>query len=59
LQHEVERSKRSLEGFAVLFIDLDFFKQVNDTYGHEAGNDVLRAVAAEIRARACVTRGTG
>jgi diguanylate cyclase (GGDEF)-like protein len=49
LQHEVERSKRSLEGFAVLFIDLDFFKQVNDTYGHEAGNDVLRAVAGEIR----------
>ncbi|MDH4131017.1 MAG: diguanylate cyclase [Gemmatimonadota bacterium] len=49
LQHEVERSKRSLEGFAVLFIDLDFFKQVNDTYGHEAGNDVLRAVAGEIK----------
>ena len=49
LQNEVERSKRSLEGFAVLFIDLDFFKQVNDTYGHEAGNDVLRAVAGEIK----------
>lgn len=50
LAHEVERSKRSYEGFAVLFIDLDNFKQVNDRHGHEAGNEVLRAVANEIRA---------
>jgi diguanylate cyclase (GGDEF)-like protein len=49
LAFEVERSKRSLEGFAVLFIDLDYFKQVNDQYGHEAGNQVLQAVASEIR----------
>ena len=47
--YEVERSKRSNEGFAVLFIDLDNFKQVNDRYGHEAGNEVLRAVSGEIR----------
>jgi diguanylate cyclase (GGDEF)-like protein len=46
--YEVERSKRSGEGFAVLFIDLDHFKVVNDRFGHEAGNDVLRAVAGEI-----------
>ena len=45
LAFEVERSKRSSEGFAVLFLDLDRFKDVNDRYGHEAGNDVLRAVA--------------
>jgi diguanylate cyclase (GGDEF)-like protein len=49
LAYEVERSKRSLEGFALLFIDLDYFKQVNDRYGHEAGNEVLKAVAQEIR----------
>ena len=49
LAHEVERSKRSGERFTVLFLDLDRFKEVNDRYGHEAGNDVLRAVAAEIR----------
>jgi len=48
LLYEIERSKRSLEGFAVLFIDLDYFKQVNDQYGHEVGNQVLRAVAVEI-----------
>jgi diguanylate cyclase (GGDEF)-like protein len=49
LAFEVERGKRSNDGFAVLFLDLDRFKEVNDQFGHEAGNDVLRAVAGEIR----------
>jgi diguanylate cyclase (GGDEF)-like protein len=50
LSFEVERSKRTIDRFAVLFLDLDHFKQVNDVYGHESGNEILRAVAAEIRA---------
>ena len=49
LAFEIERSKRSNESFAVLFLDLDRFKEVNDRYGHEAGNDILRAVAEEIK----------
>ncbi|MBA3659126.1 MAG: diguanylate cyclase [Gemmatimonadales bacterium] len=49
LAYEAERCKRSGEHFAVLFLDLDRFKQVNDEFGHEAGNDILRAVAGEIR----------
>ncbi|HET6578123.1 MAG TPA: diguanylate cyclase [Gemmatimonadales bacterium] len=49
LAFEAERGKRSSEGFAVLFLDLDRFKEVNDQFGHEAGNDILRAVAGEIR----------
>jgi len=49
LAFEIERSKRSAEGFAVLFMDLDRFKQVNDQFGHEAGNDILKAVAEEIK----------
>lgn len=49
LAFEIERSKRSGEGFTVLFLDLDRLKEINDSFGHEAGNDVLRAVAAEIR----------
>jgi diguanylate cyclase (GGDEF)-like protein len=49
LAFEIERSKRSNESFAVLFLDLDRFKLVNDQYGHEAGNDVLRGVAEEIK----------
>ncbi len=49
LVFEIERSKRSSERFAVLFLDLDRFKQVNDQFGHEAGNDILIAVAEEIK----------
>jgi diguanylate cyclase (GGDEF)-like protein len=48
LASEIERCKRSSESFAVMFLDLDRFKQVNDQFGHEAGNEILKAVAAEI-----------
>lgn len=49
LSHELERSKRSGDSFAVLFLDLDRLKELNDRYGHERGNVVLRMVADEIR----------
>jgi diguanylate cyclase (GGDEF)-like protein len=46
LANELARSKRSGEPFAVLFMDVDNFKQVNDGFGHEAGNLVLKGTAA-------------
>ncbi len=49
LSHEMERSKRSGDSFAVLFLDLDRLKELNDRYGHERGNLVLRVVADEMR----------
>ncbi len=49
MSHEMERSKRSGDSFAVLFLDLDRLKELNDRYGHEQGNVVLRTVADEIR----------
>ena len=49
LTQEIERNKRSGERFGLLFLDLDQLKPLNDRYGHEAGNVVLRTVGAEIR----------
>jgi diguanylate cyclase (GGDEF)-like protein len=44
LPRELARSGRNATPVAVMFIDLDHFKQINDTFGHEAGDIVLTAV---------------
>lgn len=41
LAQEMERTQRSYNPTSLMFIDLDFFKRVNDTHGHEAGNAAL------------------
>lgn len=43
------RAKRSGMNIAVLFIDLDRFKPINDTHGHDAGDEVLKTVAKRIQ----------
>ena len=49
LQHEVMFSDRYGTPLAISMLDIDHFKKVNDTYGHMAGDDVLRKLAIELR----------
>ena len=49
LAWEVARAARTGKGFALLCLDLDQFKPANDTFGHQAGDAVLRAAANRFR----------
>ncbi len=63
LQYEKAAADRDGSGFSIAIFDLDHFKEVNDTYGHQKGDDVLKfliqAVKHEIRKIDCVARYGG
>ncbi|NRR28815.1 EAL domain-containing protein [Oxalobacteraceae bacterium] len=51
LQHAIQRATRDTEQLALLFIDLDRFKNVNDTLGHHIGDELLQQVAKALSDR--------
>jgi len=51
LQEEFEVAQRSGTPLSCMLLDVDYFKKVNDTYGHQVGDQVLREIAALVRAQ--------
>lgn len=51
LGEEIDRAGRSGEPVACLFLDIDHFKRINDTFGHQVGDLVLAEVASQIRSQ--------
>ncbi len=49
LKSEMQRCKRTGIPLSLVLVDIDFFKKVNDTHGHEAGNQALQHVASILR----------
>jgi len=63
LAHEMARARRHTHPFSVMMVDIDHFKQYNDTFGHQAGDDLLRKIGAifteTLRSVDCASRYGG
>lgn len=59
LLEEIGRTRRQGYALSCMYIDIDHFKQINDRVGHQAGDEVLREVAARIKAELRITDALG
>ena len=55
LEHELSRSNRYKRPFTLVYLDLDNFKQVNDNFGHNEGDQLIKSIAEELK---CQIRST-
>jgi|LGVE01.1.fsa_nt_gb diguanylate cyclase (GGDEF)-like protein len=51
LETEINRFKRNNQPFSIIMFDIDHFKLVNDTYGHDVGDDVLKELSSLVKSR--------
>lgn len=51
IKHALDDARRNGKKFAVMFLDLDHFKHINDTHGHSIGDGLLKAVATRLRTK--------